>query len=51
MLVNIGLPVGLSGVEISKFGRMIAILDTYDAITADQYYKLGLSLKKHLKIY
>jgi putative nucleotidyltransferase with HDIG domain len=45
-----GYPEGLRGDEITQFGRMIAIVDTYDAITADRCYKLGLSSKKALKI-
>jgi putative nucleotidyltransferase with HDIG domain len=45
-----GYPEGLRGDEITQFGRMIAIVDTYDAITADRCYKLGVSSKKALKI-
>lgn len=45
-----GYPDGLRGDEISKFGRMIAIVDTYDAITADRCYKAGMSSKKALQI-
>ncbi|MCV2403428.1 HD-GYP domain-containing protein [Marinomonas sp. C2222] len=41
---------GKSEDEISKFGRMIAIVDTYDAITADRCYKAGMPSKKALKI-
>jgi HD-GYP domain-containing protein (c-di-GMP phosphodiesterase class II) len=45
-----GYPEGLRGCEITKFGRMIAIVDTYDAITADRCYKVGMSSKKALQI-
>lgn len=45
-----GYPEGLRGDEISKYGRMIAIVDTYDAITADRVYKAGMPSQKALKI-
>ncbi|GAB2688430.1 HD-GYP domain-containing protein [Aliiglaciecola aliphaticivorans] len=45
-----GYPEGLRGDEISSYGRMIAIVDTYDAITADRCYKPGMSSQKALKI-
>jgi HD-GYP domain-containing protein (c-di-GMP phosphodiesterase class II) len=45
-----GYPEGLRGEEITQFGRMIAIVDTYDAITADRCYKVGMSSKKALQI-
>jgi putative nucleotidyltransferase with HDIG domain len=45
-----GYPDGLRGDEITQFGRMIAIVDTYDAITADRCYKVGMSSKKALQI-
>jgi putative nucleotidyltransferase with HDIG domain len=45
-----GYPEGLRGDEITQFGRMIAIVDTYDAITADRCYKVSLSSKKALQI-
>jgi putative nucleotidyltransferase with HDIG domain len=45
-----GYPEGLRGDEISQFGRMIAIVDTYDAITADRCYKAGKSSKKALQV-
>jgi len=45
-----GYPEGLRGEEITRFGRMIAIVDTYDAITADRCYKVGMSSKKALQI-
>lgn len=45
-----GYPEGARGAEISFFGRMIAIADTYDAITADRCYKAGMPSQKALKI-
>lgn len=45
-----GYPDGLRGDEISLFGRMIAIADTYDAITADRCYKPGMPSQKALSI-
>lgn len=45
-----GYPEGARGEEISAFGRMIAIVDTYDAITADRCYKPGMPSQKALKI-
>ena len=45
-----GYPEGLKGDDITQFGRMIAIVDTYDAITADRCYKVGMSSKKALQI-
>ncbi|MBL4630184.1 MAG: HD-GYP domain-containing protein [Paraglaciecola sp.] len=45
-----GYPEGLRGDEITLFGRMIAIVDTYDAITADRCYKAGMPSKKALQI-
>ena len=45
-----GYPDGLRGEEISMFGRMIAIVDTYDAITADRCYKPGMPSQKALQI-
>lgn len=34
-----GYPAGLAGQEISLFGRMFAIVDTYDAVTNNRIYK------------
>ncbi|WP_156498170.1 HD-GYP domain-containing protein, partial [Oleiphilus sp. HI0043] len=38
-----GYPSGLCGHEISTFGRMAAIVDVYDAITADRCYHKGMT--------
>lgn len=45
-----GYPDGLKGNEISAYGRMIAIADTYDAITANRVYKIGMSSQTAFKI-
>lgn len=45
-----GYPAGLSGEQISLYSRMIAIVDTYDAITAQRVYKSGQTSVKALKI-
>lgn len=37
-----GYPRGLKGEEISAYGRMAAIVDVYDAITADRCYHKGM---------
>jgi len=38
-----GYPAGLKGVDISPHGRMAAIVDVYDAITADRCYHKGMT--------
>jgi len=38
-----GYPAGLCGHEISTHGRMAAIVDVYDAITADRCYHKGMT--------
>jgi len=38
-----GYPAGLCGHEISPHGRMAAIVDVYDAITADRCYHKGMT--------
>jgi len=45
-----GYPAGLQQQQISLHARMIAIVDTYDAITAQRVYKSGQSCVKALKI-
>ncbi|WP_297819120.1 HD domain-containing phosphohydrolase [uncultured Paraglaciecola sp.] len=45
-----GYPKGLRGNEITQYGCMIAIVDTYDAITADRCYKAAKSSRKALQI-
>ncbi|WP_026375116.1 HD-GYP domain-containing protein [Aestuariibacter salexigens] len=45
-----GYPAGKSADEISLQGRMIAIVDVYDALTADRVYKPGMSSQKALQI-
>ena len=45
-----GYPEGARGDEISYTGRMISIVDVYDALTADRCYKAGMSSQKALQI-
>lgn len=44
-----GYPCGLKGDEISPFGRMAAIVDVYDAITADRCYHQGMTPTQAIK--
>ncbi|NMT62543.1 HD-GYP domain-containing protein [Marinobacter orientalis] len=44
-----GYPEGLKGEEISLYGRMVAITDVYDAITADRVYHKGMTPSQGLK--
>jgi len=44
-----GYPDGLKGEEISVYGRMVAITDVYDAITADRVYHRGMTPTQGLK--
>ncbi|MCG8517401.1 MAG: HD-GYP domain-containing protein [Pseudomonadales bacterium] len=44
-----GYPEGLRGDEISVYGRMVAISDVYDAITADRVYHKGMTPTQGLK--
>ena len=45
-----GYPSGLRGEEIPLFGRIIAIADVFDALTADRPYREGMSLSQSLEI-
>lgn len=45
-----GYPHKLQGEQISLYGRMIAIVDTYDAITASRVYKDGFTSTHAFKI-
>ncbi|NQD38814.1 HD-GYP domain-containing protein [Permianibacter sp. IMCC34836] len=45
-----GYPHKLQGEQISRYGRMIAIVDTYDAITASRVYKDGFTSTHAFKI-
>lgn len=38
-----GYPSALSGLQLDRFGRMAAICDVYDAITADRVYHRGIA--------
>jgi HD-GYP domain-containing protein (c-di-GMP phosphodiesterase class II) len=44
-----GYPEGLTGCQICREGKMVAITDVYDAITADRCYHKGLSPTVALK--
>ena len=44
-----GYPDGLTGDEISLYGRMAAIADVYDAITADRVYHKGITPTQGLR--
>lgn len=45
-----GYPDGLSGDEISEFGRILAVADVYDALTSERVYKPGMSPSNALRI-
>lgn len=45
-----GYPMGLNDADINIYGRMIAIVDGYDAMTADRCYKKGMPPNQALKI-
>ena len=45
-----GYPMGLGEDDINIYGRMIAIVDAYDAMTADRCYKKGMPPNQALKI-
>lgn len=44
-----GYPLGLKGNEISPFGHMIAVIDVYDALTADRVYHQAIPPTSALK--
>ena len=44
-----GYPTGIGANEIPQFGRIIAIADVFDAITADRPYRKGMSLENSLQ--
>ncbi len=45
-----GYPDGLAGEEIPLFARIIAYVDTYDALTTDRPYRRGFSPERALQI-
>jgi HD-GYP domain-containing protein (c-di-GMP phosphodiesterase class II) len=49
-LDGLGYPKGKKGDDISMAGRMLAIADMYDALTADRVYKSGMSSQKAFSI-
>ena len=40
---GLGYPFGLKGTEIPLEGRILAVADTFDAMTSDRPYRKGLS--------
>lgn len=44
-----GYPAGLSAEKISHFGKMAAVVDVYDAITADRVYHKGMTPTEAMK--
>lgn len=49
-LDGLGYPAQLTADQITRQGRMLAIVDMYDALTADRCYKPGMSSQKALQI-
>ncbi len=49
-LDGLGYPYGKKGEDISHAGRMLAIADMYDALTADRVYKNGMPSQKAFSI-
>ena len=49
-LDGLGYPAGTKGDDISQAGRMLAIADMYDALTADRVYKSGMSSQRAFSI-
>lgn len=45
-----GYPFGYQGEQIGQYARMIAIVDAYDAMTADRCYKVGMPPLNAFKI-
>lgn len=45
-----GYPNGIKGDDISIYGRMIGIIDCYDAMTADRCYQKGMQPNQALKV-
>lgn len=41
-----GYPLGLTGDQVSKLGAVVGLLDTYDALRTDRYYKEAISSHK-----
>ncbi|WP_150048248.1 MULTISPECIES: HD-GYP domain-containing protein [Methylomonas] len=45
-----GYPRGLEGATLSKYTRIVTVVDTYDAVTSDRIYKKGIPHLKALGI-
>lgn len=46
-----GYPLGVSGQDINRFGRLVAIADVYDAMTAERVYRGSLCPFKVISIF
>ena len=44
-----GYPNGLKGAEIPHEAAIFSIIDAYDALTTDRYYRKNILMKLHLK--
>jgi HD-GYP domain-containing protein (c-di-GMP phosphodiesterase class II) len=45
-----GYPAGMKGEEISRMGRIVAVADTFDALTSDRPYRNALSVEEAFAI-
>lgn len=45
-----GYPEGLAGTEIPLAARIVAIADTYHALTSDRPYRKGMNIEKAISI-
>ncbi|NOH35456.1 HD-GYP domain-containing protein [Vibrio chagasii] len=45
-----GYPLRLKGAEIPLIGQVLALVDTWDAMTSDRAYRKGMSIEKALRI-
>jgi putative two-component system response regulator len=45
-----GYPLRLKGAEIPLIGQVLALVDTWDAMTSDRAYRKGMSVEKALRI-
>ena len=45
-----GYPAGLAGAGIHPFGRIVAVIDVFDALTSDRCYRPAMPVEKALRI-